>query len=266
MQELIENLVKLQAVELERALLTQETRALPAELAQAQAALAAAQRQAADASAVLSREELLRARLEREIADHRRKAARFRTQLDSVKTPAQAEAIEHEIHFASAEADRLENEEFLSLERTEAQEPVLAQARAQVETLSTLLEKTRDRVALRQQELNSQLIQKKSECDGIRMLLMLDDSHAEWLTRFDRLAAARGTGLARAENQQCTGCRMGVRPQTWNQLREGQLLTCDSCSRILYWDPAMAPPPKAPQPELIPGAGRAPRKSHPAGA
>jgi hypothetical protein len=72
--------------------------------------------------------------------------------------------------------------------------------------------------------------------------------------------------LARAENQQCTGCRMGVRPQTWNQLREGQLLTCDSCSRILYWDPAMAPPPKAPQPELIPGAGRAPRKSHPAGA
>jgi hypothetical protein len=34
---------------------------------------------------------------------------------------------------------------------------------------------------------------------------------------------------------------MGVRPQTWNQLREGELLTCDSCSRLLYWDPAMAP-------------------------
>jgi hypothetical protein len=34
---------------------------------------------------------------------------------------------------------------------------------------------------------------------------------------------------------------MGVRPQTWNQLREGELLTCDSCSRLLYWDPSMAP-------------------------
>jgi hypothetical protein len=36
---------------------------------------------------------------------------------------------------------------------------------------------------------------------------------------------------------------MGVRPQTWNQLREGELLTCDSCFRLLYWDPAMAPAP-----------------------
>ncbi len=88
----------------------------------------------------------------------------------------------------------------------------------------------------------------------------------DWLARFDRIAAARGTGIARAENQQCTGCRMGVRPQTWNQLREGELLTCDSCSRLLYWDPAMAPAPKAPQPEVIPGAGRAPRKPRQAGA
>jgi len=23
--------------------------------------------------------------------------------------------------------------------------------------------------------------------------------------------------------------------------REGELLTCDSCSRLLYWDPSMAP-------------------------
>jgi hypothetical protein len=57
-----------------------------------------------------------------------------------------------------------------------------------------------------------------------------------------------------------------VRPQVWNQLREGELLSCDSCSRLLYWDPAMAPAPKAPQPELIPGAGRAPRKPRQAGA
>ena len=71
------------------------------------------------------------------------------------------------------------------------------------------------------------------------------------LTRFDRLSASRGTGIARVENQQCTGCRMGVRPQTWNQLREGELLTCDSCSRLLYWDPAIAPAPKEPQPAPV---------------
>jgi uncharacterized protein len=260
MQVLIENLVKLQAVELERTRLTHEMRLLPAELAQAEATLAAAQQQAAQASAALSREDSLRTRLEREIAEHRQKATRFRTQLDSVKTPEQATAIEHEIQFESSEAARLENEEYASLERTEAQEAILARLRAQVETLSSALEKVSARVTARKQEYAAQLESLNAEREAVRLLI-----EPEWLTRFDRLAASRGTGLARADNQQCLGCRMGVRPQMWNQLREGELLTCDSCSRILYWDPAMAPVPKAPQPEPIPGAGRAPRKSQTAG-
>jgi len=82
MQELIQHLVKLQAVELERTRLTQEMRALPSELSQAETALSGAQAQAAEASAALIREEQLRTRLEREISEHRQKATRFRTQLD----------------------------------------------------------------------------------------------------------------------------------------------------------------------------------------
>src|ERR1039458_96604 len=121
----IENLVKLQAVELERTRLAVALRALPAEVAQAEALLAAAQSQSAKASDALSREELLRTRLDREIATHRQKTARFRVQLDPVKTPEQAAAIEHEVRFAEAEAERLENEEFTSLERTEVQESAL---------------------------------------------------------------------------------------------------------------------------------------------
>ena len=142
----IENLVKLQAVELERTRLGLAARALPAEVAQAEAALAAAERHAAEASDALSREESLRTRLDREIAAHRQKAARYRSQLDSIKTPEQAAAVEHELSFAETEAARLEEEEFASLERTEAQETALAAARAQVESLAAALDKTRERI------------------------------------------------------------------------------------------------------------------------
>ncbi len=261
MQPLVEHLVKLQAVELERARLTKEANALPAEVKQAEATLAAAQRQSADTSSALSREETLRTRLEREIDGHRQKAAKFRAQLDVVKNSAQAEAVAHEVGFATAEIERLENDELASMERSETLEGTLAQARAQVELLAEALEKTRARVTARQQELAAQLAALGVEREAVRPLIEPD-----WLARFDRLAALRGTGIARAENQQCTGCRMGVRPQTWNQLREGELLTCDSCSRLIYWDPAMAPAAKAPQPEVAPGVGRAIRKPGQVGA
>ena len=261
MQAQIEHLAKLQAIELERTRLTQSAKALPAEVAQAEAALHAAQQKAAAASDALVREETLRTKLERETEGHKQKATRYKAQLDSVTTTAQAEAIEHEVRFAESEVDRLESEEFASLERSEAQEAVLAAARTQVEELASALDKIKERVEKRKQEIAAELATLETDRTALR-----PEIDAELLVRFDRIAATRGTGIAKAENQQCTGCRMGVRPQTWNQLREGQLLTCDSCGRLLYWDPAIAAAPKAPQPEPATGDGHAIRRPRQAGA
>ncbi len=246
---LVENLVKLQSVELERSRVTLANRALPAEIAQAEANLNKAQAEAAALSDSLSREETLRSRLERDITQHRQRAQRLRTQRDSITTPAQLEALEHELTFADGEIDRLETEELASMERTEAHEAGLAQARAHVEIMAGALEKTRDRVAIRQKELAKDSAALQTERDTVRAVIEPD-----WLNRFDRLFASRGSAISRADRQQCTICSMGIRPQTWNQVREGELLSCDSCGRMLYWDPAMVP---AKEPEAVPARNAA---------
>lgn len=253
-------LAKLQDTELERARLTKAAQALPAEIAAAEKELAAARKHTADAEGALRLEEELRDKLEREAAQHRQKAARYRVQLDTVTTPAQAAAIEHEVEFSDREVERIESDEFASLERTERQESALTAARIETDEWTLGVEKTRTRVAERKTELTVQIAALQARCAELRQ-----EADAELLARYDRIAASRGTGLSRADNQQCSGCQMGVRPQVWNELREGQVKTCDSCGRLLFWDPVIVAAPKAPQAETptTNGDGRAIRRPRP---
>ena len=66
------------------------------------------------------------------------------------------------------------------------------------------------------------------------------------LSIYDRIAKTIGTAVAEALNQQCMVCQMMLRPQRWNDLRDRSndesMMTCESCGRLLYYDPARDSP------------------------
>jgi hypothetical protein len=58
------------------------------------------------------------------------------------------------------------------------------------------------------------------------------------LRHYERVMKFRGSGLAEVRDQKCMGCQVMLRPQTFNEIRGGVVLECESCQRILYYDPS----------------------------
>jgi len=239
----LEKLIVLQGLDLEAGRLREEIVALPKRVAELAASAETARGQLGSTVEKLTKEESLRRKLELEIKDHQQKAARLRKQMDVVTTTAQANALEHEIAFAQSEVSRLEDIELESMERTEQLEA------AKIEAQETLANTERNHAAesTRSAEALERARVAVSDVEARRVALRPEIGENA-LSMYDRIVKAKGTGIAEGVDQKCSACQMLVRPQRWNDLRDRSnneiMLTCESCGRLLYWDPARDAPQK----------------------
>lgn len=241
----LEKMIVLQGLDVEARRLNDEMAALPRRAAKLAAEGDAAKKQLAAIVEGLQKEEALRRRQELDVKDHQQKAARLRKQMDVVTTTAQAAALEHEIAFALGEVSRLEDAELESMERTEALE---AQKKDAEETVANLTRRYEEERASGAESLarDRALL---ADVEAKRAELRPQIGEAS-LATYDRIAKGRGTALSEGVDQKCSACQMMVRPQRWNDLRDRSndetMLACETCGRILYWDPARDAPQKKP--------------------
>ncbi len=250
MDATVENLARLQQLDSEIQQLTQALAALPRRLSECEAKLKGYQANVAGLEKKLQEEEALRRRFESDLADQRQKIVKFRNQTSSVKNNEQFHALQHEIGFAEAEVRRLEDAELEGMMRTEELQAQLAAAQAQVASYEKDLAAERESTRRSTEFQEAALKKWRGERASVRPTIP-----EEILAQYDRVAGSRGTGLARASNQRCTGCQMGLRPQAWNQVRTGALMNCESCGRLLYFNPRLEPQIETGAPE---NAGRRP--------
>ena len=243
----LEKLMELQRQDLEARRLREALAALPKRLAEMAAKFEALKGQRAVVVGLLQKEELLRRGQESDVKDKQAKIAKVRKQLDQATSTVQVTAFEHEIGFAEAEIGKLEDAELESMERTEGLEAQKKLADEAVADTELTLKREQERGVETKAADEAALAAVEERRRAVRATIGEDA-----LSTYDRIAKAKGTAVSEAVNQQCGVCQMMLRPQRWNDLRDRSqtetMLTCESCGRLLYYDPAR----DAPQRKVVP--------------
>ncbi len=155
--------------------------------------------------------------------------------LYEVKTNKEYSAVLAEIEGLKVEKGRIEEEILGHMDSEERLAREIAEGEKRLAPQSEEF-KTQEAAAVEEQRaLEADLAVVKAERDSLAR-----DIPRDLLTQYTRLLKGRG-GLAVAvvgSNGICTGCRLSLTPQRFNELRQSsQILTCEGCGRILYYQP-----------------------------
>lgn len=231
-------LVQLQETDQDIQRLRAEISALPRQLAALEEKLGRQKTGVDSATKAIKEEDAKRRRLESDLKDVQQKIAKFREQSSSVKTNEQFHAIQHEIGFAEAEIAKIEDRELESMERSEQLEAKLRAAQQELSDNARIVELEKEEARKTSEEQQKRLISLNADRERLRAQIS-----EPLIAGYDRISRSRGTALSRVEDQSCLACRMALRPQLWNQVRSGDLVPCESCGRLLYFDQEQPPHP-----------------------
>ncbi|HXY42254.1 MAG TPA: C4-type zinc ribbon domain-containing protein [Vicinamibacteria bacterium] len=232
----LEKLVRLHKVELETRRLDSELAQVPRERQELEARLTS-ERSRLDAARA-GYEASAKARKVRESAvqDLEGKRSKYKGQLMEVKTNKEYTAMLHEIENVEREIRSLEDQILEEMEKMEA----LSQEVRKEEAAFKLIEgeARKERVAQDARETGLQTLAQRAREERAAAAVVVPE---ETLARYERIARLRGSGVAEARDGICGACRVKLRVQVWVEVRRNEsLIECDSCSRILYYEP---PPP-----------------------
>ncbi|MGH9497374.1 MAG: zinc ribbon domain-containing protein [Candidatus Sulfotelmatobacter sp.] len=230
----IENLLKLQDADKEIRRLHDEVAELPKRVAVIEQRLAGTNAQLEKAQEAVKADDASRRKFDTNIGDLRGKISKYRDQSLDVKTNEQYKALLHEIQFAEKEIAVNEDKilELMVNADTRDKEVKAAQAELRAETAEIEQEKkaARQRTAEDEKLLAEWRAKREQLRGGIR---------EDLLRHYERVSKFRGSGISEVRDHKCMACQVMLRPQTYNEIRSGkEAIVCDSCQRILYFDPS----------------------------
>jgi len=230
----IENLLHLQEADKEIRRLQDEIAELPKRVAAIEHKLADTKAQLEKAQAAVKADEATRRKHETTITDLRGKISKYRDQSLDVKTNEQYKALLHEIQFAEKDIAVTEDKILELMLNADARDKEVKAAQAELKAEAAEIEKEKIVARQRTAEDEKLLAEWRAKRDQMRAGVSED-----LLRHYERVSKFRGSGISEVRDHKCMGCQVMLRPQTYNDVRTGQqTVVCDSCQRVLYFNPA----------------------------
>src|SRR5579862_7662068 len=248
----IENLLKLQDTDKEIRRLKDEVAELPKRVAVIEQKLAGTKAGLDKAQTAVKADEAARRKYDTAISDLRGKISKYRDQSLDVKTNDQYKALLHEIQFAEKEIGANEDKILELMLNADTRDKEVKAAQVELKAETAEIEKEKEAARQRTAEDEKLLTEWRAKRDQLRTGV-----NEDLLRHFERVSKFRGSGISEVRDHKCMACQVILRPQTYNDVRSGkETVVCDSCQRILYFDP---------KEELVdqkPGVHR-PKRHHP---
>ena len=233
MDQTLQILINLQAIDTRVAALEADAARLPKEIAAIHSAVEEAKKQVEQTRARLDTARKDQRAREKDLEVVQGKRSKTEARLYEVKTNKEYSAVLIEIEDIKQEKARMEEEVLVLMEAQERLTGDIREAETRFKQRET---EGRSQEAAAREQLRTV----ETELAGVRTERreVAGQLPGPILADYDRILRARGgTALAPvAKPNFCGACRMTITPQRLQELRaQSSLIPCESCGRYLYW-------------------------------
>ena len=233
----IEQVTRLQSLDLKIADLQREIAALPKYISQIEKALESHLRRLDADRAALVGNQKERKRLEDDIKVHEQKVSKLKDQMLQAKNNEQYKAFQNEIDFAGNAIRKCEDGILDLMTESEPLDVNVKKAEAALKEEKRQVDAEKVLAQQRTAEDQKQLDQLQAERKQVAATV-----NPQTYSAYERVKKKwRGLALAEAQDGRCGACQISLRPQFYQELRRGDsLMFCESCGRILYYNPPVS--------------------------
>ena len=173
-----------------------------------------------------------RRELEAEVKIIKAQVAKYKRQLNEVRTNKEYAAMLKEIEESEKKVDSLEEEIIAEMLRADEIEAEIKEANLRFTEAKEKFFREKEAIFQKKKEL-----EEKARQLGQNRQELLPQIPADQVTLYLRISSKKsGVALSPVKDDFCAMCHMRIRPQVLNELRDTRkLILCENCGRILYW-------------------------------